>query len=498
MRGEFMTIYEAINGILQYGGSKKIYDVEDKEYILNSLLDVLDLDDYQKNNFKYDESKGFSYILEEMINYAVKENIIDDTQINRDLFEARIMGCLMPLPSVINKKFNCLKEKNAELATTYFYDLCKNINYIRMDRISKNIWFPYVSKYGKIDITINLSKPEKDPNDIKKLLTIKQVDYPNCMLCKENVNYRGRLNFPARQNLRFIPITLNNQKFYMQYSPYSYYNEHAICFKDEHSNMKVDIDAVKELVDFVGQFPHYFMGSNAGLPIVGGSILNHHHFQGGRATLPMDNAEEEFIKENEGVKYSLLKWPLNVIRLKSSNKEFLIREAKKVFDWWQIYENRDLMIIAKDENGCHNAITPICRCRDNVFELDLALRNNITTVDRPLGLYHPREEYWNIKKENIGLIEVMGLAILPARLKDEMHLVRKYLLDEEMSDEENEKMKIHLDFANEILNSNKISADNVDQLINNAIGEVFTKVLEDCAVFKEKDVSVLREIIKRL
>ena len=492
-----MTIYEAINGLLQYGESKNIYDIDDKEYILNSLLDVFDLDDYQTNDYKYDGG-GFGYILEEMINYAISKNIIENTQTNKDLLDAKIMGCLMPLPSSINNKFNKLKEKDSRLATNYFYDLCKDINYIRVDRISKNIEFPYMSEYGRINITINLSKPEKDPNDIKKLLTVKQVNYPSCMLCKENVNYRGRLNFPARQNLRFVPVTLNNQKFYMQYSPYSYYNEHTICFKDEHSNMKVDIDAVREIVDFVSQFPHYFMGSNAGLPIVGGSILNHHHFQGGKAVLPMENAKEEFIKESNGVKYNLLKWPLNVIRLKSSNKELLIRETKKVFDWWEVYENKDLMIIARDDNGFHNAITPICRYRNNMYELDLALRNNITTVDRPLGLYHPREEYWNIKKENIGLIEVMGLAILPARLKEEMKFVKKYLLDENLSEEEKNKISIHLDFANSIINSNQINEENVDNLINNEIGKVFVKVLEDCAVFKEKDVCVLKDCLRRI
>lgn len=493
-----MDIYEAINGLLQYGIDKKIYDIDDREYILNSLLDVFNLDDYKSNDYQYDKSKNITYILDDMIKYAIDNNIIEDTQINKDLFDTKIMGCLTPLPSSINRKFNELKKENSKLATDYFYNLCKDINYIRTTRIEKNIKFPYMSKYGQIEITINMSKPEKDPNDIKKLLSVKQVNYPSCMLCKENVNYRGRLNFPARQNLRFVPITLNGSKFYMQYSPYSYYDEHTIVFKDKHSNMKVDINAIKEIVDFVSEFPHYFMGSNAGLPIVGGSILNHHHFQGGSTILPMENAKEELIKIVNNVEYNLLKWPLNVIRLRSSNKEALIKEAEKVLNSWNDYENKELMIIAKTENVPHNAVTPICRYRNNKFELDIALRNNLTTVDRPLGLYHPREEYWNIKKENIGLIEVMGLAILPSRLKEEMQLVKKYLLDEKLSNEELDKIKIHLDFANNIKNNNKVSINNVNQLINNAIGETFTKVLEDCAVFKEDNIDSLKQYIKNI
>ncbi len=493
-----MTIYEMINGLMQYGEDKGIYEGEDKEYILNSLLAIFNLDDYKDNDYIYDKDNDVTYLLDEMLEYAISNNVIEGTQVNKDLFDTKIMGCLMPLPSMINKKFNDLKSRDSVLATDYFYNLCKDVNYIRTTRIAKNIEFPYMSKYGKIDITINLSKPEKDPNDIKKLLNMKKVNYPNCMLCKENVNYKGRLDFPARQNLRFVPVTLDNKQFYIQYSPYSYYNEHTICFKEEHSNMKVDIETVKELVDFVSQFPHYFMGSNAGLPIVGGSILNHHHFQGGKAIFPMDNANEEFIKINDEVEYNLLNWPLNVIRLRSENKDKLIKEAEKIFSSWNIYENKDLMIIANDENGSHNAITPICRYRNGCFELDLALRNNITTVDRPLGLYHPREEYWNIKKENIGLIEVMGLAILPSRLKDEMKLVRKYLLEDKLSEEEYTKFKIHLDFANNIANNNKVNSDNVDNLINDEIGRIFTLVLEDCAVFKKDSINVLKEWIKNL
>jgi len=493
-----MTIYEAIHALMEYGKKKNIYEEDDKEYILNSLLDVFNLDDYKDNDYVCEPDKNVTHILDEMIEYAIENDIIENTQISKDLFDTKIMGCLTPMPSMINRKFDELKQDNPKFATDYFYNLCKDINYVRTTRIAKNISFSNMSKYGNIDITINLSKPEKDPNDIKKLLNVQKVDYPNCMLCKENVNYRGRVNFPARQNLRFVPVNLNNQKFYMQYSPYSYYDEHTICFKDEHSNMKVDINAIKEIVDFVSQFPHYFMGSNAGLPIVGGSILNHHHFQGGRAVLPMEKAKEKFIKVVNDVEYYILHWPMNVIRLKSNNKDSLINEAKKIFDFWEVYENKELMIIAKDENGLHNAITPICRYSNNKFELDLALRNNLTTKDRPLGLYHPREEYWNIKKENIGLIEVMGLAILPARLKEEMQLVKKYILNESLNSGELEKIKIHLSFANQITKNTHVTKDNAQEVINQAIVDTFIKVLEDCAIFKEENIEVLINCIKSI
>jgi len=271
----------------------------------------------------------------------------------------------------------------------------------------------------------------------------------------------------------------------------------AIKITDSDTNV-IDINAIKEIVDFVSQFPHYFMGSNAGLPIVGGSILNHHHFQGGRAVLPMEKAKEKFIKVVNDVEYYILHWPMNVIRLKSNNKDSLINEAKKIFDFWEVYENKELMIIAKDENGLHNAITPICRYSNNKFELDLALRNNLTTKDRPLGLYHPREEYWNIKKENIGLIEVMGLAILPARLKEEMQLVKKYILNESLNSGELEKIKIHLSFANQITKNTHVTKDNAQEVINQAIVDTFIKVLEDCAIFKEENIEVLINCIKSI
>lgn len=488
-----LTIYEMINGLMQYGKDHQLYDPEDKEYIVNALLNVLQLDEYVENDYVYDRNATIVDLLNPIIEYAIREKIIENTQINRDLFDTKIMGCLTPMPSMINRQFALLKEKNPQAATDYFYQLCQDTNYIRMTRIAKDIHFDYPCEYGTLNISINMSKPEKDPNDIKNLLNVRKVDYPKCMLCKENVNYRGRLNFPARQNLRFVPVCLDGKKFYMQYSPYSYYSEHTICFKDEHSNMKVDLDAVKEIVSFVQQFPHYFMGSNAGLPIVGGSILNHHHFQGGRAVLPMENAAEDFIKEQNHVRYFSLRWPMNVIRLRSSSTHSLIEEAGKVFALWSHYNNASLMIIAEDENGEHNAITPICRYQNGQYELDLVLRNNLTTQDRPLGLYHPRSEYWHIKKENIGLIEVMGLAILPSRLKAEMQIVKKYLLNETLSDEEKTALKPHAYWADQL--KKEMGSKQIDQLIHDGIGETFKKVLEDCAVFKKDAQDQLKAFI---
>ena len=316
------------------------------------------------------------------------------------------------------------------------------------------------------------------------------------MLCKENINYAGRIDFPSRQNLRYISLNLNNNPFYFQYSPYSYYNEHTIVFSDEHKNMKVDIEAIKELLDFIDMFPHYFIGSNAGIPIVGGSILNHHHFQGGKATLPMENAKETLIFNYNDVDYNILYWPLSVIRLRSKNKQSIIEAAKNVFEKWKDYSNLELNIINEDENGLHNAITPIARFKNKHYELDLVLRNNITTIDRPLGYFHPRPEYFHIKKENIGLIEVMGLAILPSRLKKQMEIVKRYILGEKIESFEKEDLSIHLKWANDLKANWK--NESIDELINNGIGEVFKKVLIDCGVFKKENYNEFVKFINLL
>lgn len=488
-----MGICGLIDQLINYAEEEKLINQFDKIYIRNGLLDL-----FKINEYKEEENKRIDFysILDEMINYAIENELIENTNVNKDLFETKILGYICPLPSQINEKFWNYYKINPQKATDYFYDLCIKTNYIRKKRIEKDIKFSYPTEYGKLDISINMSKPEKDPNDIKKLLQIKKSDYPKCMLCKENINYAGRIDFPSRQNLRYISLNLNNNPFYFQYSPYSYYNEHTIVFSDEHKNMKVDIEAIKELLDFIDMFPHYFIGSNAGIPIVGGSILNHHHFQGGKATLPMENAKETLIFNYNDVDYNILYWPLSVIRLRSKNKQSIIEAAKNVFEKWKDYSNLELNIINEDENGLHNAITPIARFKNKHYELNLVLRNNITTIDRPLGYFHPRPEYFHIKKENIGLIEVMGLAILPSRLKKQMEIVKRYILGEKIESFEKEDLSIHLKWANDLKANWK--NESIDELINNGIGEVFKKVLIDCGVFKKENYNEFVKFINLL
>ena len=490
-----MQIYILIKSLLKYGLKNELISEYDYDYVLNDLLFHLGLDEYIEPDLNTPLIESLDSILEGILNYAINEKIIENSVVEKDLYDTKIMGCLTPLPSQIISKFEEIRKNSSDDALHYFYQLCCKVNYIRKSRIAKDILFKYEYEDGVLDISINLSKPEKDPNDIKKLMSIKNSDYPKCMLCKENIDYAGRINFPARQNLRYIPLTLNHNAFYLQYSPYSYYNEHAIVFSKEHKPMLVNIETVKELLDFVKQFPSYFMGSNAGLPIVGGSILNHHHFQGGKTTLPMENAKEEFIFSQNDVSYYALYWPLSVIRLKSNKIENLILEADNVLKNWKVYTNPDLFIFAKDENGEHNAVTVIARNKKGTYELDLCLRNNITTIDRPLGYFHPRPEYFHIKKENIGLIEVMGLAILPSRLLKEMMVVKKYLLNELLSDSELESMNHHIDWASDLKMKQKITSQNVEEVIKEGIGEVFSHVLEDCGVFKKENRSQFIELI---
>ena len=429
-----MDIYQLIDSLLNYGIKKNLINKADYYYTLNAILALLNLDDYNEVNESIELT--LDEILDGFITYAIDNKIIENTTECKDLFDSKLMGLLTKKPSELINDFNSLYEKSSKLAMDYFYDFSKDVNYIRTSRIKKYIHFDYESQYGTINISINMSKPEKDPNDIKKLLTVKQASYPKCMLCVENVNYNGRIGFPARQNLRYIPLTLANEQYYMQFSPYSYYNEHLICFHEKHFNMRINSQTFNELIDFVTKFPHYFMGSNAGLPVVGGSILNHQHFQGGNAVLPMENANEKLIIEYDGVQVYRLHWPISVIRLISKDKEKLLEVANLYLNKWVNYCNESIMIINHDKDGEHNTITPIARYKNNCYELDLVLRNNLITDERPLGLYHPREKYWHIKKENIGLIEVMGLAILPSRLNHEMKLVEKYMLNKPLLEEE--------------------------------------------------------------
>lgn len=478
-----MNIFQLIDSLIIYGQKHNLINKLDYDFYVNEYLNLFGLSNFVKVDKHLDVD--LDIILANAIEYAIDNKIIDNTNESKDLFDTKIMGILTPLPSKVINKFNKLKKSDAILATNYLYKLSKDVNYIRTSRIKKDVKYIYNSKFGKINISINLSKPEKDPNDIKKLLNIKNYDYPKCQLCKENENYYGHIGYPARQTLRCVPITLNKENFYIQYSPYSYFNEHLICFHKEHFNMHISENTFKELIDFVSQFPHYFIGSNADLPIVGGSILNHYHFQGGKATLPMENAQKVFIKEIDNIKVYRLLWPLAVIRLIGQNKNKIIKVATTILQKWQQYKNVDLNIINYNENGLHNTITPIVRKKGRLYEFDLVLRNNISNDDYPLGYFHPNEKYWHIKKENIGLIEVMGLAILPARLHKELELVKKYLLNEKLSVDDLNLIEKHLPWIYQLQNKHKITIKNVDKIIKDGVGEVFVNVLKDCNVFKK-------------
>ena len=436
-------IQERILELTEYGLVTGLVEPEDRRFTINRLLELFHLDEledevaaaYAKRTPMTQESAeaALEDILNEMLDYAAEDGLMpEDTITYRDLFDTKIMGMLVPRPSEVIKKFQALYQISPKEATDYFYKLSKDTNYIRRYRIKKYQKWTADTEFGTLDITINLSKPEKDPKAIAAAKLAKQSGYPKCLLCKENEGYAGRVNHPARQNHRIIPVTINHSDWFFQYSPYVYYNEHCIVFNAEHTPMKIEKATFGKLLDFVEQFPHYFVGSNADLPIVGGSILSHDHFQGGHYEFAMAKApvEKELVfKEFEDVKAGIVKWPMSVIRISAPQKERLIELADKILLAWRGYTDEDAFIFAETEGEPHNTITPIARKRGNDYELDLVLRNNITTEEHPLGVYHPHAKLHHIKKENIGLIEVMGLAVLPARLKDEMAALEQAILD---------------------------------------------------------------------
>ena len=405
----------------------------------------------------------------------------------RDLFDTRLMGVLVAKPSQIIKEFWEHYEESPEAATNFFYKFSQDTDYIRRYRIKKDMRWKVDSPYGEIDITINLSKPEKDPKAIAAAKNAKQSAYPKCQLCMENEGYAGRMNHPARQNHRIIPLTINGSKWGFQYSPYVYYNEHCIVFNGEHVPMKIDRNAFRKLFDFVKQFPHYFLGSNADLPIVGGSILTHDHFQGGHYEFAMERAQIEKeiqIPGYEDVEAGIVHWPLSVIRIRCKDENRLIDLADYILTKWRGYTDEEAYIFAETDGEPHNTITPIARKKGDVYELDLTLRNNITTEECPLGLYHPHSEYHHIKKENIGLIEVMGLAVLPSRLKKEMELLAECLVENKPM-ENYEELQKHIDWVHDFMPKyNEINQDNVMDILKEEIGQVFVKVLEDAGVYK--------------
>ena len=479
-------VYEAIKKLVTYGIETGLISEEERIYSTNLILDVLKLDDYEEPEENYKDVE-LQPVLKELLDFAVEKGLIEDSVVYRDLFDTRLMNCLMPRPSQVIKTF---KEKYAvspKEATDYYYKLSQDSDYIRRYRVCRDMKWVTKTEYGDIDITINLSKPEKDPKAIAAAKLAKQSGYPKCQLCRENEGYAGRTNHPARENHRIIPITINGGQWGFQYSPYVYYNEHCIVFNGQHIPMKVERATFVKLFDFIKLFPHYFIGSNADLPIVGGSILSHDHFQGGNYEFAMAKApvEREFtVKGYEDVKAGIVKWPLSVIRLSCADEKIIIDLADHILKAWRGYTDEAAYVFAETDGEPHNTITPIARKRGDMYELDLALRNNITTPECPLGLYHPHNELHHIKKENIGLIEVMGLAVLPSRLKEEMEILSDYIVNGK-DIRSNEKIEKHADWVDEFRPKyDVINADNVDAIIKEEIGIVFKKVLEDAGVFK--------------
>lgn len=479
-------ISESIKQLVQYGLDTGLVSKEDTIYVTNRILEVL-----KETTYEEPESvppADLETILGRLTDYAVSKGLLEhDSVVYRDLFDTQLMGCLTPPPSQVTAQFRALYQESPEKATDYFYKFSQDTNYIRRYRISKDIRWKYSSPYGELDITINLSKPEKDPKAIAAARLVKSGSYPKCLLCKENVGYAGHAGHPARQNHRIIPLTINQSPWGFQYSPYVYYNEHCILFNQEHIPMKIERATFVKLFDFIKLFPHYLIGSNADLPIVGGSILSHDHYQGGHYTFAMAKAPIErhvVIPGYEDVETGIVKWPLSVIRIRSTDADRLIDLADHILKSWRNYTDEAAFIFAKTDGEPHNTITPIARKVGDTFELDLALRNNITTEECPLGLYHPHAKYHHIKKENIGLIEVMGLAILPARLKDELHLLEEYIL-EKKDIRSCEAIEKHADWAESFLpNYPDISQENIQEILRKEIGKVFTGVLEDAGVYK--------------
>lgn len=499
-------LQESIKKLVQYGIDTGLTPECERIYTTNLLLEVMKEDEY------LDPDCDLSHIvledvLADLLDEAVARGIIEDSIVYRDLFDTKLMNCLMPRPAQVQEKFAKAYEQSPQAATDYFYNLSQNSDYIRRYRVCKDKKWTVDTKYGTLDITINLSKPEKDPKAIAAAKNAKQSSYPKCLLCIENEGYAGRTNHPARENHRIIPLTMNGTKWGFQYSPYVYYNEHCIVFNGEHTPMKIEKATFVKLFDFVKTFPHYFLGSNADLPIVGGSILSHDHFQGGHYTFAMEKApviEEFTVAGFEDVKAGIVKWPLSVIRLSCVDEKRIIELADYILQVWRGYTDEDAFIFAETDGEPHNTITPIARKRGDMFELDLALRNNITTEEHPLGVYHPHDKLHHIKKENIGLIEVMGLAVLPSRLKGEMESLADAIVGgaDIRSDETLEK---HADWVDEFMAEYKaagvtVDASNVEEILQQEVGKVFCQVLEDAGVFKcdEKGLEEFRRFIAAL
>ncbi len=480
-------LYENIRHLVDYGIRTGLTPECERIYTTNLLLDLFHEDNYEEPEAVAYGSPDLETILANLLNIAVERGIIEDNVVYRDLFDTKLMNCLLPRPAQVQAAFWANYAISPEKATDYYYKFSQDSDYIRRYRVAKDLKWKVDSPYGEIDITINLSKPEKDPKAIAAARNAAASSYPKCQLCMENEGYAGRVNHPARENHRIIPITINQSNWGFQYSPYVYYNEHCIVFNGEHVPMKIDRAAFTKLFDFIKLFPHYFLGSNADLPIVGGSILSHDHFQGGHYTFAMAKAKIELpvtIPGYEDVEAGIVKWPLSVLRIRSKDTSRLIDLAEHVLNCWRSYTDEDAFIYAETNGEPHNTITPIARKNGDTYELDLTLRNNITTAEHPLGVYHPHAQYHHIKKENIGLIEVMGLAVLPSRLKEELELLADYIVNGK-DIRSNEKIEKHADWVEEFLPSyDNITEENVMEILQKEVGIVFTHVLEDAGVYK--------------
>lgn len=493
MEADMIETY--IDALVCYGMNTGLLEPVDHDVAVNKILEIMRLDDYTPSSGELPED--IEEILAGLLDNAVERGIIDDSITARDLFDTKLMGAITPMPREVKAKFDALYASSAVKATDFYYELSKNTDYIRTYRIKKDMRWTYECDYGELDITINLSKPEKDPKAIAAAKLAPQSGYPKCALCAENAGYAGRINHPARQNHRPLPITVDGADWYLQYSPYVYYNEHCIVFNREHIPMKIDRSAFRKLLSFVEQFPHYFVGSNADLPIVGGSILSHEHFQGGHYTFAMAKAPIREKLEFEGfedVSAGIVRWPMSVIRLESESAERIVELSDRILAKWRRYTDESAFIFAETDGEPHNTITPIARMVDGRFQMDLVLRNNITTEEYPLGVYHPHPELHHIKKENIGLIEVMGLAVLPARLKGEMEALRMAILSgtDLYSDE---MLKKHAPWAEELKTRYEFTAENTEKILLREIGAVFARVLEDAGVYKNTDAG--REAFRR-
>lgn len=473
-----------IKALVNYAVSASLIDEADRVYCTNAVLSLIKKDDY---DFSAKPANApLNVILDAVCEEAIKKGIIDGGIVSRDLFDTAIMGAFTPRPSALIKKFFELYSEKPEKATDFYYKFSKDTNYIRRDRIAKLLKWQYSSEYGVIDVTVNLSKPEKDPKAIAAAKNMPQTGYPKCMLCRECEGYEGRTDFPARQNHRLIPVKLDNSDWFMQYSPYVYYNEHCIVLNSLHRPMKIDRSTFSKLLEFVTLFPHYFLGSNADLPIVGGSILSHEHFQGGRYEFAMERAEIETkikFKGYQDISAGIIKWPMSTVRLLSEDKEKLIELADKILKAWRKYSDPDSFIFAETAGKPHNTITAIARRRGENYELDLILRNNITTKERPLGVFHPHSELHHIKKENIGLIEAMGLAVLPPRLKAEFEALKNAILTGKDLRTDPLTAK-HAAWTESFVNNYNINEENCMNILKRETGKAFAKVLEHSGVFK--------------